>query len=153
VDKLGPIEVLEEVLAEHEILRSMLLRVEVLSRSVLQGRYAASDELKEQVRELGNRFNQHLDREERVLVPALLDADAWGPERVERMHEEHARQREIMSEMWNSGSGGSPNILVFALIAWGFVRMLREDMAEEERISLNPRVLSEDVVTTSVEPE
>ena len=149
MDKLGPIEVLEKVLAEHELLRGMLLRVEVLSRSVLQGRYAASDELKDRVRELEHRFQQHLELEERVLVPTLLDADAWGPERVERLHDEHARQREIMSEMWSSGSGGSPNILVFALLAWGLVRMLREDMAEEERVSLNPRVIRDDIADSS----
>jgi iron-sulfur cluster repair protein YtfE (RIC family) len=146
-------EILEKVLADHEVLRGMLARIEVLSRDVLAGHYGRAAELREQVRHLDSRFREHLELEESVLAPALLDSDAWGSARVERLHEEHARQREIMTEMWRAGVDGEPNILVFALLAWGFVRMLRADMEEEERISLNRRVLNDDVVDAVPEAE
>ena len=146
-------EILERVLADHEVLRGMLVRIEVLARHVLQGRLRFAKELREQFIVLDARFREHLALEERILAPALLASDAWGPDRVERLHEEHARQREIMTETWQAGRRGEPNILVFALLAWGFVRMLREDMAEEERISLNDRVLGQSPINPYTETD
>lgn len=146
-------EILERVLADHEAIRGMLVRVEVLARHVLQGRLRFTRELREQFMVLDTRFREHLELEEQILAPALLASDAWGPDRVERLHEEHARQREIMTETWQAGRQGEPNILVFALLAWGFVRMLREDMAEEERISLNDRVLGQSLIDPHTETD
>ena len=146
-------EILECVLADHEALRCMLVRVEVLAHHVLQGRLRFAKELREQFMVLDARFREHLELEEQTLAPALLASDAWGPDRVERLHEEHARQREVMTETWHAGRRGEPNILVFALLAWGFVRMLREDMAEEERISLNDRVLGESLINPQAETD
>lgn len=143
-----PGELLERVLSDHEVLRGMLVRVEVLARRVLAGRVRLAKNLREQLTALDARFREHVDLEEKLLAPALLAADAWGPARVERMHEEHARQREILSELWSAGRDGNPNIFILALLAWGFVRMLREDMIEEERISLNDRVLGD----SSIDP-
>ncbi len=146
-------EILECVLADHEALRGMLVRVEVLARHVLQGRLRFAKELREQFMVLDARFREHLELEEQILAPALLASDAWGPDRVERLHEEHARQREVMTETWHAGRRGEPNILVFALLAWGFARMLREDMAEEERISLNDRVLGQNPINPHPETD
>ena len=146
-------EILERVLADHDVLRGMLVRVGVLARHVLQGRVRFSDELREQFMMLDRRVREHLELEERILGPALLASDAWGPERLERLHEEHARHREIMTEAWCAGRQGEPNILVFALLAWGFARMLREDMAEEERISLNDRVLGDNPIDPFTETD
>jgi iron-sulfur cluster repair protein YtfE (RIC family) len=134
-------------------MRTMLVRVEVLARRVLQGHVRFVKELRDQLAVLEKRFKEHTEFEERTLAPALLAADAWGPERVERMHEEHARQREIISEMWSAGRNGEPNIFVLSLVAWGFVRMLREDMAEEERISLNDRVLTDSPISPLTETD
>ena len=148
-----PEEILECVLADHEALRGMLVRVEVLAHHVLQGRVRFAKELREQFMVLDGRLREHLELEERILAPALLASDAWGPDRVERLHQEHGRQREIMTEAWYAGRQGEPNILVFALLAWGFVRMLREDMAEEERISLNDRVLGDNPIDPCAETD
>jgi hypothetical protein len=39
------------------------------------------------------------------------------------------------------------------LLAWGLVRLLLEDMADEERVSLNADVLRDDPIQTRVEPD
>ena len=128
-----PSDVRKQILADHEVLRRMLERLEVRARRVLQGKSKAAPGLPKEFEALESRLRGHIELEERILLPALLAADAWGRERVERCYEEHARQREIMDAV--RASERTPN--EFALLAWGFVRLIREDMAEEERLSLN----------------
>lgn len=143
---LYPSEVRERVLADHGVLRHLIDRLEVLARRVLQGRSSVADELREQARVLDSKLREHMALEEEILVPALLEADGWGPERVARFHEEHRRQREIMDGVWLSEPGDRRSLAEFALIARGFAEMLRDDMEEEERISLNERVLRDDPI-------
>jgi len=146
-------EIRDRVLADHRVLRGMLDRVEMHARKVLQGKKSAENELFAQAQALDERLRGHMELEEELLAPALREADGWGAARVERFHEEHARQRQIMDGAWGSGTNAERSALEFALIAWGFVRLLREDMAEEERISLNSKVLRDDPTDVSMEPD
>ena len=146
--ELYPSEVRERVREDHRALRQMLDRLEVLARRVLQGKRDLVTELREQERALRDRLREHMALEERILVPALDEADAWGPERVERFHAEHVRQREILATV---DEGPFPDF-AYALLTWGLVRLLREDMDEEERISLNANVLH-DTPVYNPEPE
>ena len=65
-------------------------------------------------------------------------------EQVKRFHVEHARQREIMDALWRTHPLSERPTLEVALVVWGFARLLRGDMASEERISLNAHVLRDD---------
>ncbi len=141
---LLPSAVRERILSDHAVLRGMLSRIEVLARSVLEGRDGRDQELLRQAGALEGTLRAHLELEERILVPALLEADAWGPQRVERFHVEHARQREIMDALWRAHPLSERPTLEVALVVWGFARLLRVDMASEERISLNANVLRDD---------
>ena len=138
---LLPSAVRGRILSDHAVLRGMLDRIEVLARSVLQGKDGPGDELRQQASALQASLRAHLELEERILVPTLLEADAWGPQRVERFHVEHARQREIMDALWFAYPLCERPMLEVALVVWGFARLLRGDMASEERISLNANVL------------
>lgn len=149
--ELAPSQVRGRILEDHRALRGVLDRLEALARGLLRGRESASDELMEQARVLDERLREHMALEERILVPALQEADAWGPERVERFHLEHARQREIMVAV-RTAAAERPRV-EFALIAWGVVRLLRDDMADEERMSLNERVLRDDTVNPHPETD
>ena len=146
----NPSEVRERILADHVILRRMLERVEVRARRVLQRRGRRSSGLYDELQALEERLRRHFELEERILVPSLRAADAWGAERVAQFHEEHARQREIMDEFARWGE--SPSIEL-ALMVWGFVRLMLEDMAEEEKISLNDRVLRNDPIQPDIETD
>ena len=141
---LLPSTIRERILCDHAVLRRMLSRIEVLARSVLEGRNGFGQELLLQASALEATLRDHLELEERILVPALLEADAWGPQRVERFHVEHARQREIMDALWRAHPLRERPTLEVALVLWGFARLLRGDMASEERISLNANVLRDD---------
>jgi iron-sulfur cluster repair protein YtfE (RIC family) len=143
--ELAPSKVRDRILEDHRALRPVLDRLEALARGLLQGRESVSDELLEQARVLDERMLEHMELEERILVPALREADAWGPERVERFTLEHERQREIMVAI-RTAAAERPRV-EFALIAWGFVCMLRDDMTEEERMSLNQRILPDEPVS------
>ena len=146
----NPSEVRERILADHVILRRMLERVEVRARRVLQRRGRRSSGLYDELQALEERLRRHFELEERILVPSLRAADAWGPERVAQFHEEHARQREIMDGFARWGERPS---IELALMVWGFVRLMLEDMAEEEKISLNDRVLRDDPIQPAIETD
>ncbi len=141
---LLPSAVRRRILADHTVLRGMLQRIEVLARSVLEGKDGLGEELRQQASALEASLRAHLELEERILVPALLEADAWGPQRVERFHVEHARQREIMDALRCTHPLSERGTLEVALVVWGFARLLRGNMASEERISLNANVLRDD---------
>ncbi len=141
---LLPSAVRGRILSDHAVLRGMLSRIEVLARSVLEGRDGFGRELLQQASALEAALRAHLELEERILVPALLAADAWGPQRVERFHVEHARQREIMDALWRAHPLSERSTLDVALVVWGFARLLRADMASEERSSVNASVLRDD---------
>jgi iron-sulfur cluster repair protein YtfE (RIC family) len=150
---MDPSQVRERVLADHRALRHMLERVEVLARHVLQGKHTAVEKLDGQVRTLDERMREHMALEERILVPALRQADAWGKERVERFHAEHERQRKILASLWRDSPDDAGHGMKLALLAWGLVRLLQEDMADEERVSLNADVLRDDPIQTRVETD
>ena len=121
----APSEVRKRILEDHRALRGVLDRLEALARGRLQGRESVSDELLAQARVLDQRLRKHMDLEEHILVPALRRADAWGPERVERFHAEHQRQRQRQIMTAVQAAAERP-LVEFALIAWGFVHMLRD---------------------------
>jgi hemerythrin-like domain-containing protein len=133
---MEPAELRKTIIAEHEVLRGMLLRIEVLAHRVLKGRPGVAEQLRAQARTFDDRFHRHLENEERLLIPVLLKTDAWGAERVLRIREDHASHRRIMNNVLSRHLRGEGNVLEFALVAWGFVRLIREDMDSEEKISL-----------------
>jgi hemerythrin-like domain-containing protein len=141
------------ILSDHEVLRGALDVIEALAREVLQGGSSVGPELHKRTRELEQRLHTHMELEERILVPALHEADAWGRERVERLQEEHARQRQIMDVLRSWHPWSDRSTVELALIVWGFARLLREDMASEERVSLAEDVLRDDPIRTGVEPD
>jgi iron-sulfur cluster repair protein YtfE (RIC family) len=151
--EIYPSEIRERILEDHRMLRTLLERMEVLARHMLQGKGSSRGELRAQLLVLDERLRTHMELEEEVLVPALRSADAWGQERVDRFHAEHTRQREILDAIWRSDAEVHRTGIEFALLAWGLVRLLREDMAEEERLSLNERVLRDDPIEVALEPE
>ncbi len=151
--KSPPSAIRGRVLSDHELLRGALDVIEGLAHDVLQGRSSFGPELKRRTRELAQRVHTHMELEERILVPALYEADAWGRERVERLHEDHARQRQIMDVLRNWHPWSDRSTVELALIVWGFARLLREDMASEESVSLGEDVLRDDPIRTDVEPD
>ncbi len=94
---------------------------------------------------------RHMRWEERHLEPALREADAWGNERADRLRSDHREQREAFGHVLaNLRDRSRPPTLV-ALMLLDLIALLRDDMAEEEDLLLDPRVLRDDVVGIDVE--
>lgn len=143
---MNPSEVRNRVLADHELLRERLARIEILARTVLEGRVGAASELRDHAAELGVELSNHFDLEDDILVEVLRNADPWGPERVARLQEDHARQRQMLAQLRQSaGDVGRPD-LELALTARGFVQLMFEDMEEEERLLLSEDLLRDDII-------
>src|SRR5690606_29283805 len=88
-----PSEVRANVLDDHGWLRELLGDVDEIARRVQQGDHALRSRLRQRTLAMRERFLGHLELEERQLLPALRDADAWGEERARRLEQEHAAQR------------------------------------------------------------
>jgi hypothetical protein len=134
-----------QILAQHLELRELIdrtlaemtasMRREELDRGQI-GRFA---------REVHGRFKEHLAFEEKALAPVLWVVDGWGPERVQDMRKEHARQRRELDTLIDGLNSG-----------WDAERLARElrrlaadlltDMDQEENGCLRESLLHDGVL-------
>ena len=144
-------EVRTHVLRDHEALRRRLVGLERQSRRVTDDNLGNVGPLRQEALQLLSRLREHMRWEDRYLVPALREADAWGPERAKRFDDDHREQREtlalIVEELQEQRK--PPSVLAKHLL--DLVTDLLRDMEEEEAFFLDPRVLRDDVVGIDVE--
>jgi hemerythrin HHE cation binding domain-containing protein len=148
---MEPSEVRGRVLRDHTQLRRDLVRVEGIAREVLDGLPKPISAVRAEAEELVNRLFAHMRWEESHLLPALRDADAWGPERAELLVQDHRAQRDMLEfalarlrDVVRPSAGVARDILYL-------VDRLREDMRVEEQDILDERALRDDVIGIAVE--
>jgi iron-sulfur cluster repair protein YtfE (RIC family) len=148
---MQPSEVRDRVLRDHAGLRELIERVESLAREVSGGERPQVRELRTAAETLLSTLLRHMDWEDRELVPALADSDAWGPERARRLSEEHVEQRQFLGGVIEGlrDSQRPPMALAASLI--DLAQTLLIDMEEEEAFFLDPDVLRDDVIGINVE--
>jgi iron-sulfur cluster repair protein YtfE (RIC family) len=149
---MRPSEIRRRVLTDHEALRGHLVGLEKLTRSVdRETTNGQARALRDDARALLEELSNHMRWEEHYLLPALRDADAWGEERARRLIGDHREQRQVLDLIIERlRDSGRPEALVVRDV-FGLIAFLREDMDEEERDLLDPRVLRDDVVGIDVE--
>lgn len=133
-----PSTVRSQILAQHEQLR------EFTNRAVAETASGSSpfDSLARCAREIHKRFQDHLLFEERALVPVLWAVDGWGPERVQDLRSEHARQRRELDDVIEGlEAGWSCERLSLELTR--LAKDLLEDMDEEEAGCLRASLLAD----------
>jgi iron-sulfur cluster repair protein YtfE (RIC family) len=146
-----PSEVRERTLRDHEALRIALDRLERCCREAARGDLLPAGQLREAAHALIVDVERHMRWEERHLEPALREADAWGNERADRLRSDHREQREALGHVLAGlRDPGRPPALVARMLL-DLIALLRDDMAEEEDLLLDPRVLRDDVVGIDVE--
>ena len=143
--KIKPSEVRARVLDEHVQIRAMLAELESIAGRALDRDAHGGAQLRVKVLELYARLDAHMALEDALLYPAICDADAWGDLRGERMKEEHARQRAVLSQLADREWRADTATIVDAVRR--LVRDIREDMCKEEREMLNPELLRDDVIS------
>jgi hemerythrin-like domain-containing protein len=130
---------------EHAVLRSLCRAlVDAAQTAVLdenQGQY-----VRDVLDQLCTEIEKHLDYEERVLIPILRDADAWGPVRVEQLSKEHAEQRAFLFGLLEDAQEGMRDIGALADEIICFAARFEQDMEEEEERLLNADALGERMV-------
>jgi hemerythrin-like domain-containing protein len=148
---MQPSRVRDYVLKDHVDLRARLDRIEAkIEAPAAWGPDRASAVLAESEAFL-EALLVHMEWENLHLTRALREADAWGPEREERLRSEHREQRETLTQLIEDlrGLESEPELLARRIA--DFIDRVREDMVEEESSVLDPNVLRDDVVAIDLE--
>jgi len=140
-----PAAVRERVLDQHQALRELLREALDLTTQGLLPDGPGRDELSLVVHDLPSRFRAHLAFEEQHLVPVLGNLDAWGPERVQELLSEHARQRAELETLAEGVQGGWDGGRL-ALTLRSLVTDLMLDMVEEEQGVLSASALQDQMM-------
>lgn len=128
----------KNLLAQHEHLRGLMKALE----SALDTK-ADRATLDAHVKALHDAVLVHNAAEEGTLRPILETIDAWGPERVKTMLEEHKQEHAFIVE------GLAPNAKEAAIRE--VLAHIAGHMAHEEQGILSERLLRDDVITLDVE--
>lgn len=127
----------KNLLAQHENLRTLMTAVE----AALDGGDRAS--VTKAVKALHDACQAHNAAEEATLVPILRDIDAWGPERVKQLLDEHTEEHSVLLKKID------PSASIDELRQ--AIRELRGHMAHEEATNLAEGLLRDDVVNVDAD--
>lgn len=130
----GPPSLRERILEDHAALRADLEAVAALARRVLEGEADAVAALRRRALRLLERFEAHLELEDRVLVPAVRRRE---PEDADWLGREHGEQRVLVEYIVERLRDASRPDLVLGRDLKSLVDVLRDDMEHEERALLD----------------
>jgi acetoin utilization protein AcuB len=146
-ERPSPEEIRRRVVDEHRRIAVLLDKLEGLARQLGGGDEGADPLLRRAVFELHEVMRHHMAYEERTLLPALRDADSFGPARVAAFVREHQAQRSMLENIATelAATESSERLTVGVL---ELVRAIRDDMETERREFLDPELLRDSVVRT-----
>jgi hypothetical protein len=133
------------ILAQHVHLRDLLERAQALAEARLDGDTSVPDAVASSIGDVRAAMEIHLAFEEAVLLPLFRDDLPLGPERSDRLCDEHRRQRAMLAALHKEASH-HPELPTLAAKLAALTSWLLADMDEEERSVLNPEALRDDCV-------
>jgi len=143
---LMPSEVRRKVLSQHREIEQMLSELEAGVAQLGAGTVDAA-QVKRAAYALRGILELHMTFEETHMVPAINEADGFGPERVRHLHAEHAQQRQELDRLVDGiREASSPDGLVSGVTK--LANMLRIDIEEEEREYVNDKLLRDNIMPT-----
>lgn len=145
-DTLMPSEVLQKVLTQHREIEKMLSELEVGARQLREGEEEA-DRVKRAAYALRGILELHMTFEEAHMVPAIKEADGFGPERVRHLHAEHAEQRAHLDRLVHAILDTRSPTEIEKGVA-DLAEMLRKDIEEEEEHYVNEKLLRDSLMPT-----
>ncbi len=148
---MTPAETREWVLKDHESLRALLADLETLARQVRDGDRRLLGPLRLEAERFLHRFEDHTRWEDQHLRPALIEADAWGNERAQRLDHDHDEQRQLLEDSLDRLRDAERPPVLVARGVLDLIALIRTDMEQEERDLLDPRILRDGVVTIDTE--
>ena len=132
------------ILEQHEWIRIVLGRGGAAAKARLEDG-APAETVVEAIGDLRSAMIAHLAFEESVLLPLLRDDLPLGPQRAERLLDEHMRQRAMLDAILEEARR-QPDLATLAVKLAFLSDWLYADMLEEERSLLNPDVIRDDAV-------
>jgi len=134
------------ILGQHERIRTLLRNAHSIADASLDGRAPAPDSVASAIGDIRTTMEVHLAFEEKVLLPILRDDLPVGPQRAERLVDEHTRQRSLLATLHREACA-HPELPVLAAKLSNLAEWLLADMAEEEQSLLRADVVRDDIVT------
>jgi hypothetical protein len=142
---LFPSMVRDQVLTQHEQLRELIGGILAGEIGCERGDGPDAEAIERSARQLHGRFREHLAFEEQTLAPVLWLVDGWGPERVQDLRREHARQRQALDALivglesgWSTERTGRE--------LRSLAQALLQDMKEEEEGCVRADLLCDGVM-------
>jgi hypothetical protein len=129
---------------QHRQIRTIITTVQRAAIELADGTGAALD-LRDHIAGLRLAMELHLAAEEVLLGPVLERIDAWGPERLALLREDHAHQRGVLAELSSERACNLPS----DRYARRTLQMLEEiltDLEGEDRDLLDAKVLRDDII-------
>jgi len=143
---LMPSEVRRKVLSQHREIEQMLSELEAGVAQLGEGSVDA-EQVKRAAYALRGILELHMNFEEAYMVPAINEADGFGPERVRHLHADHADQRKELDLLVDRiREASSPDDLVSGVTK--LANMLRTDIEEEEREYVTDKLLRDSIIPT-----
>lgn len=143
---LMPSEVRRKVLSQHREIEQMLSELEAGVAQLGEGSVDA-EQVKRAAYALRGILELHMNFEEAYMVPAINEADGFGPERVRHLHAEHAEQRQELDRLVDTIREASSSDDLAASVT-KLADMLRKDIEEEEREYVTDKLLRDDLIPT-----
>jgi len=143
---LMPSEVRRKVLSQHREIEQMLSELEAGVAQLGEGSVDAA-QVKRAAYALRGILELHMNFEEAHMVPAINEADGFGPERVRHLHAEHAEQRQELDRLVDAIREASSSDALTASVT-KLADMLRTDIEEEEREYVTEKLLRDSVIPT-----
>jgi iron-sulfur cluster repair protein YtfE (RIC family) len=128
-----PSEARTRILYEHRLLRERIDAVEDLVHDLLENKSSGDvGSLYREMGELARALHEHLQIEERLLLPFLRASGDGAHTGLACFERAHAMEREALDLLNHVVEARSRSPIEMVLLARGFLDMMREDMAEEE---------------------
>ena len=143
-EALMPSEVRRKVLSQHREIEQMLSELETGIEQLATGE-TESAQVKRAAYALRGILELHMNFEETHMVPAIHDADGFGPERARHLHTEHADQRRELDKVVDQIREASSQTALAESVA-KLASMLRKDIEEEEREYVNDTLLRDSII-------
>lgn len=146
-EALLPSEIREKVLAQHREIEEMLADLQTGASDSEQNPETWVEQVKRCAYALRGVLELHMKFEEEQLVPAIQEADGFGPERARHILSEHEQQRKQLDAIVESILAAvSKEQLVKGIEE--LATMLRSDMRQEECNYVNAKLLRDSVIPT-----
>ncbi len=155
-EPMPPSQVCEMMRAEHVNIRQLLERAEDQAQGILGGRDQGDREvgaLRDIARQLYTSLAAHIELENRMLVPALKQTDAWGPMRADGLIACHEEQKRALAGALMELDDLSQPPKALAAHVDELIATIRTDLENEETNLLDSELLRDDPIIENAETD